>query len=98
MLQPSKSLLRCRKLMPELDLQIEPLNIETVAINKVEMEHWRDIYLKSFDYLEAIQDKVDEFPDTEPFFGLPEALEDLAALLHSLYIFYDCTMRERPRH
>jgi len=84
--------------MPELDLKIEPITIESVAINKVEMEYWRDIFLKCLAYVEEIQDKVDEFPDTEPFFGLSEAMEDLGALLHSLYIFYDCTMRERPRH
>lgn len=84
--------------MPELDLKIEPITIESVAINKVEMEYWRDIFLKCLAYVEAIHDKVDEFPDTEPFFGLSEAMEDLGALLHSLYIFYDCTMRERPRH
>jgi hypothetical protein len=98
MLQPSKALLRCQKLMPELNLDIEQINSDTVAISKIDMKRWRHVYYKCLAYVEAIQDKVDEFPDTEPFFGLSEAVEDLGALVHSLFIFYDFTMRERDRY
>lgn len=98
MLQPSKALLRCQELMPELNLDIEQINSDTVVIRKIDMKRWRHVYYKCLAYVEAIQDKVDEFPDTDPFFGLSEAVEDLGALLHSLFIFYDCTMRERDRY
>lgn len=98
MLQPSKALLRCQELMPELNLDIEQITSDTVAISKIDMKRWGPVYYKCLAYVEAIQDKVDEFPDTDPFFGLSEAVEDLGALLHSLFIFYDFTMRERARY
>src|SRR5690606_38588977 len=98
MLQPSKALLRCQELIPELNLDIEQITSDTVAIRKIDMKRCKHVYYKCLAYVEAIQDKVDEFPDTEPFFGLSEAVEDLSALIHSLYIFYECSMRVRARH
>lgn len=94
MLQPSKALMRCQELMPHLKMEIRPIDPHTVSMKKVDMELWRTIYYRCMGIADALQLIVDEFPDTEPFLGLPELVEDLGALIQTLYIFYDCTMKE----
>lgn len=93
MLHANKALLRCQELMPELDLDLQKIDANTVAIKTVDFKKWEKIFAKTMAYCQALQEKVDEFPDVEPFFGLSEAMEDLGALITSLYIFYDCTLK-----
>ena len=74
-----------------MDLQIVDDN--TVAIKTVDVMAWHRVFVKTLAYVDALQEKVDTFPDTEPFFGVCEAMEDLGALITSLFVFYDCTIK-----
>lgn len=79
--------------MPELNLDLQTIDENTVAIHQVDFDKWYKLFIKTMAYTEVLQEKVNEFPDTEPFFGLSEALEDLGALITSLFVFYDCTLK-----
>ena len=95
MLPPTDALKRCDELCPEVNLEIEQVSSTAVTIKKVPIEKWRQMLTFSLAYIEMTQELIGEWPDIEPFSELFESMDDLEALIHTLFICYDCTMREK---
>lgn len=95
MLSATEALLRCKALIPHLELEIERITSDKVVIRHLEMEKWAPVYIEIFNCLDVVEEDINEFPDIHPFNGISQLIEDIEALVQSLFIFYDCTLKDR---
>lgn len=91
---PSESLARCKEIIPELNLDMKNLSDNFISVAKVDFKKWGKIFKHCLALCAILKLKLNDFPDVEPYTEFMDIQQDLGALLHSLYIFYECTSQD----
>ncbi len=74
-------------------MDIEEIDESHIIMNSLKFTEWHCVLLEAMALGEEVENHLDTFPDTSPFFGLSERFEDLQSLITSLYVFYVQTTR-----
>lgn len=89
MLQPSKSLNKCKELIPELKLDMG-FDDNMLVVKPIKIEEWKDLFFRFFHDFLTLQSVFKDIPDVEPYNSIEEHIDNMGAIVHSLFIFYDC--------
>jgi hypothetical protein len=89
----ANALLKCQELLPSLDLDLEEIDEENLAIRPISFYQWHSVILSSLALIDFLKEDFGTLPDIEPYTYMNDTLEDLEALILSLNVFYECTLK-----
>ena len=89
----ASALLKCQELLPSLDLDLQEYDEEHFAIRPVSFYQWHSVIITSIALIELLKEDFCTLPDIEPYTYMHEMIGDLEALILSLNVFYECTLK-----
>lgn len=95
---PQNALRRFTQIFPDIPLDLVATPIETLCINKVDMELWATIFERCLKISQRLEIHLNGLPNLPSVERIQYLFEDLHALVHSLYIFYKCTQYDKNKN
>lgn len=94
MLSLSKALQLCAEMLPEVDMDLQIENDNSVKLKKIPFVGWMPIFRHMLDLGDQLFDSIDTFPDVQPWNNLGDKIERLICLNVLLLVCYESLRKE----